>query len=195
MPGIKLNYADRFTRTRRAPSPRQIACVWVTFIAIVIAALFMSVCTEIENNHFDSFFPRRPESPSSHYYMSFEKDLVHDEDTWRRWLEMLDTEGKRDDWFDRPLTESERRRMEVRIAENPRWNRFVLLVMHGVPIQLVFMGIAVGEGVLLMWWLDKRQNPRKWRTAAAGTALMISLLILTLGVREYIGFFFGDKVF
>lgn len=184
-----LNYTKSACAGRRIPSQSVINRLWLAYWILAAAMLFLCLAIELENFHFDSFFPRRASGPGSHRLKSFTPDIVVDEFSWRDWQGML-TENI--DCYTKPLSADDRANLAIRVAENDRWNRFVVLVKWGSPFLIASSAIVLVLSLLLLRWLDWRAVIWRWRLTHALLIASI-LMILDVFVRGYLRLF-GDRI-
>ena len=109
------------------------------FVSWVLSIALISLCivTEIENAHFEFFFPRRSVAPWSTLAYPFEVTAARDEGGWRSWRFAVTGD---ETLLYRPLTNTELLLMKSWIADAVRWNVFVHLVKRGCAVEI---GIVV----------------------------------------------------
>jgi hypothetical protein len=153
---INVWYADRRLNNGDAPLG-----IWYANAIFTIVLIALCVVIEVENFHFDRFFPRRSERPGSRYMVPFELSPTRDEQQWRDWEVMVTQDNS---WYYRSLSPSELLRMKSWINEASRWNRFVYLVKWGSLFQLGIAFSILLLGVVLLRALGKgNMDTFRWR--------------------------------
>lgn len=183
-------YANSSLPIRRIPTPKVLLRIWYVCLLMAIATALLCLITDIENAHFDNFFPRRPSLPGSHWLVSCKKDIVHDEGSWRTWQTMI---TEREDWLYKPLAPDDRHALAQRIADNGRWNRFVVLVQWDAPALFV-LSIALSIlATFLLYWLDRRTATWRWPITLAMAAAGI-IVFLDVFQHGYLGVYLSDHI-
>ena len=143
---------------------------------LTLASVLLCLTMEIENTHFDTFFPRRYEFKGArHLYPFFPTRIIdHDASAWPGWQMMLTGDQS---WCMRPLTPGELQQAQRWADDAPRWDQFVRLIRVGSPIQL---GLIVGIwflGWLLCHWVKRQRHPAAWWTLSTCMALATIIAI------------------